>query len=169
MTPDPHIAWPPLHAPANSLVFAQNVIDIAAAPGAVWAVLVDAVRWPAWYKHCSDVSILRDGPVLTATSKFRFRTLGFFFEPEIVTFEPDRILVWAAKGPAGTSGAHAWYIEPTPGGCRVVTEETQRGFLLLLVGPITRGRILKAHDDWLRGLKAQAEAGRDIPHAAPPP
>jgi hypothetical protein len=34
---------------------------------------------------CSDVSMLRGGSRLNSESKFRFRTLGFYFEPEIVT------------------------------------------------------------------------------------
>jgi hypothetical protein len=59
---------------------------------------------------------------------------------------------------AGTSGAHAWYIEPTPGGCHVVTEEAQRGLLLLFIGARTRATLLNSHQEWLRALKALAEA-----------
>jgi hypothetical protein len=68
------------------------------------------------------------------------------------------MLVWSAIGPAGTSGAHAWYIEPTSGGCRVITEEAQRGLLLLFIGARTRGTLLASHEEWLRALKALAEA-----------
>jgi hypothetical protein len=69
------------------MVFAQNIVDIAASPETVWSQLVDCVAWPQWYKHCSDVSMLRGGSRLNSESKFRFKTLGFYFEPEIVTFE----------------------------------------------------------------------------------
>ena len=99
------------------MVFAQNIVDVAASPETVWSQLVDCVAWPQWYKHCSDVAMLRGGSRLNPESKFRFKTLGLYFEPEIVTFEPHRMLVWSAKGPAGTSGSHAWYIEPSPRGC----------------------------------------------------
>jgi hypothetical protein len=157
--PDPRIIWPKGCAPAGSSVFAQNIIEIAATPNTAWSLLIDCVKWPSWYKHCADVSVLRGGPVLSANSKFRFKTIGFYFEPEIETFQPSRMLVWSAKGPAGTSGAHAWHIEPTPGGaCRVITEEAQRGLLLLLVGGRTRRTLLMSHDDWLQSLKALAEA-----------
>ncbi len=156
-TPDPRITWPPEHAPATSRVFAQNVIDIAASPETVWSLLIDCVAWPAWYKHCADVSVLAGGPHLSAGGKFRFKTLRFYFEPTIDTFEPHRMLVWSAKGPAGSSGAHAWYIEPTSTGCRVTTEEAQKGLLLLLLGPYTRGVLLTSHEEWLRALKEQAE------------
>ena len=156
--PDPRITWPAGHLPAAAMVFAHNAIGIAATPETVWSLLIDCVRWPSWYKHCSDASILRDGPVLRAGSKFRFKTLGFFFEPDVVTFEPSRMLVWSARGPAGTSGAHAWHIEATADGCHVITEETQKGWLLRLIGRRTRKTLLASHEEWLRALKALAEA-----------
>jgi hypothetical protein len=102
--PDSRIVWPPHYAPASSNVFAQNSIDIAATPERVWSLLIDCVQWPSWYKHCADVSILRGGPLLSAQSKFRFKTLGFYFEPDIKTFEPFKMLIWSAKGPAATPG-----------------------------------------------------------------
>jgi hypothetical protein len=161
--PDPRIIWPKASAPAKSLVFAQNTIEIAAEPDLVWRLLLDCIRWPSWYRHCADVSILRGGPVLDANAKFRFKTIGFYFEPEITAFQPSRMLVWYAKGPAGTRGAHAWYIEPTPGGCRVITEEAQQGLLLHLVRRRTRRTLLESHQDWLQSLKALAEAERPSP------
>ena len=160
-TPNPRITWPAEHAPASAMVFAQNVVDIAASPGTVWSQLVDCVAWPQWYKHCSDVSTLRGGSRLNPESKFRFKTLGFYFEPEIVTFEPHRMLVWSAKGPAGTSGSHAWYIEPSQRGCRVITEESQIGLFLFFLRARTRDRLLTSHEEWLRSLKERAEARSD--------
>ncbi|MGO9434404.1 MAG: SRPBCC domain-containing protein [Terracidiphilus sp.] len=159
--PDSHIPWPAEHAPATARVFAQNIVDVAASPQAVWSQLIDCVAWPQWYKHCSDVSILRGGRCLSSDSKFRFKTLGFYFEPEVVTFEPHHTLVWSARGPAGTSGSHAWYIEATPGGCRVITEESQSGLLLFFLGARTRERLLVSHEEWLRALKQRAEEIRN--------
>ena len=161
--PDRHIIWPPEHSPSSSIVFAQNTIEIAATPDMVWSLLIDCVKWPLWYKLCSDVSVLRGGPLLSANSKFRFRTLRLYFEPEIETFEPSRMLVWSSKGPAGTSDAHAWYIEPTLDGCRVITEEAQRGLLLFFLRSHTRGVLLTSHQEWLRSLKELAEAKSSLP------
>jgi hypothetical protein len=101
--------------------------------------------------------MLRGGPLLSAQSKFRFKTLGFYFEPDIETFEPFKMLIWSAKGPAGTRGAHAWYIERKTGGCRVITEEAQRGLLLAFIGGRTRRTLLTSHEEWLRALKGLAE------------
>jgi hypothetical protein len=90
-------------------------------------------------------------------SRFRFKTLGFFFEPEVVRFEQNRQLLWSAKGPFGTSGSHAWYIEGTATGCRVVTEEAQVGWLLYLMKSRARGQLLVVHQEWLEALKRRAE------------
>jgi hypothetical protein len=132
-------------------------VDIDAPAERIWALLIDCARWPSWYKHCGNISILRGGPMLSANAKFRFKTIGFFFEPEVVTFDPFRELTWSAKGPAGTSGAHAWYIEPSQGGCRVITEEAQKGILLRFLGGRTTKTLLTSHGEWLRALKALAE------------
>ena len=140
------------------MVFAHNAVDVEAPPQSVWSLLIDCTSWPRWYKRCSDVSILRGGPVLEAGSKLRFRTLGHYFEPEVTTFEAHRMLVWAAKGPAGTHGAHAWYIDPTAAGCRVITEEAQRGLLLAPFRSRARANLLAAHEDWVQSLKTLAEA-----------
>ena len=156
-TSDSRIVWPPQYAPASSIVFAQNKIDIAATPETIWSLLIDCVKWPSWYKHCTDVSILRGGPLLSAQSKFRFKTIGLYFEPDIETFEPFQTLIWSAKGPAGTRGAHAWYIERRSSGCRVISEEAQWGVVLSLIGGRTQRTLLTSHEDWLQALKALAE------------
>lgn len=70
------------------------------------------------------------------------------------------MLVWSARGPVGSSGAHAWYLEPTARGCRVVTEEAQRGMFLIPLRSYTRRVLLASHQEWLRALKELAE-GRD--------
>ena len=156
--PDPEIVWPPNHSPASAVVFTHNSVDIQAPPQKVWSLLIDCVAWPRWYKKCSDVSILKGDANLEAGSKFRFKTLRTYFEPDVITFDACRMLVWSAKGPAGTSGSHAWHIESTAAGCRVVTEEAQKGLLLLLVGGRVRRELLASHEDWVQSLKRLAEA-----------
>lgn len=155
---DPRITWPTGNSPVSAIVFAHHKIEINASAERVWSLLIDCVAWPRWYKHCSDVSILKGGHVLGQTSQFRFKTLLMYFEPEVTIFDPNKQLVWLAKGPAGSSGAHAWYIEPTPHGCRVITEEAQKGFLLYLVRSRTMRLLSEAHEEWLRALKQLAEA-----------
>jgi hypothetical protein len=59
------------------MVFAQNIVDIATSPETVWSQLVDCVAWPQWYKHCSDVSVLREGSRL----KVRFGVTCAYLKP----------------------------------------------------------------------------------------
>lgn len=155
--PDTRIRWPNGCTPDSGRVFAQNTIDIAAPAETVWSLLVDCTAWPRWYEHCSDVSIIHGKATLGPGSKFRFKTIGFFFEPEITTCERLHALVWYSKGPLGSSGAHAWYIEQTGNGCRVTTEEVQRGLLLFFISGRMRNTLLRCHQDWLESLRALAE------------
>ncbi|RBP08585.1 hypothetical protein DFR50_12567 [Roseiarcus fermentans] len=99
---------------------------------------------------------------LTGRREFRFKTLGYSFEPEVVTFDPYSMLVWSANGPAGTSGAHPWYIEPTQNGCTVITEEAQKGLLLLILARRVRSELLASHEDWVQSLKRLAESGQSV-------
>jgi hypothetical protein len=156
--PDPRIAWPPEHAPESAVVFTHNAVDISASPQKVWSLLIDCVAWPHWYKHCSDVTILRGGSILQPDARFRFKTLGRYFEPDVVRFDVCRMLIWTAKGPAGTSGCHAWVIEATANGSRVITEEVQKGLLLFVLAKRVRAELLASHEDWVQSLKALAEA-----------
>lgn len=101
--------------------------------------------------------LLNGGRELAPGADFRFKTLGCFVEPVVEVFEAERQLAWSAKGLAGTSGAHAWHLEKTAGGCRVVTEEAQTGALLLLPGWRVRADIFRNHQEWLRALAVLAE------------
>ena len=157
-TSDSHIEWPVAHSPASAIVFAHNEVEIKASPQKVWELLIDCTAWPRWYKHCSDVSILGAQKTLEAKAKFRFRTLRTYFEPEIVVFEPYTSIVWVAKGPVWTSGAHAWSIQLTADGCKVVTEETQKGGLLYLLGWRVRKDLELYHEEWVQALKRLAES-----------
>lgn len=155
---DARIIWPYIHIPKNSIVFAQNKVEIAASPDKVWTELINCLAWPSWYQYCSDVSIIRGYDTLTSDSQFRFKTLGMYFTPQIVTFETNKMLVWSATGPLGISGSHAWLIEETETGCRVTTEESQIGRLLYLLKWRIQGQLVHAHEDWLQSLKKRVEA-----------
>ncbi|KAJ4245737.1 hypothetical protein NW762_013861 [Fusarium torreyae] len=157
-SPDQRIVWPSGHSPASAAVFAHNEVHINASPERVWSLLIDCTKWPQWYKHCTDVSVLDGGHVLQKDATFRFKTLRTYFQPKVVIFEPYTSLVWEAQGPAWTSGAHAWHIEPSATGCKVITEEAQRGLLLSVIGGRVKKNLEFNHEDWLQSLKALAES-----------
>jgi hypothetical protein len=57
---------------------------------------------------------------------------------------------WSGRGLGSTF--HGWVIEPRDGGCAVVTEETQQGFVASAGRMFLRRGLLKWHPRWLEGL-----------------
>jgi hypothetical protein len=70
---------------------------------------------------------------------------------------PER-LAWRGKTFGGT-GYHGWVIQRTAGGCRVITEETQRGIVPSLGRWFLRRGLLRQHQKWLEGLARVAARG----------
>jgi hypothetical protein len=58
--PHPGIDWPEGYHPAEAPVFVHNHRRIAAPPGVVWAWLVRAPLWPAWYSNSHRVRLLAE-------------------------------------------------------------------------------------------------------------
>lgn len=73
-------------------------------------------------------------------------------------FLPPQRLAFEFRG-TGDSGYQAWLIEKTESGCRVVTEERQRGFLTRLVNVLAGKRMVKQHQVWLETLRDNAAKG----------
>ena len=149
--------WPRAFDPARSPVHVVNRLDVPAPPEAVWSTLVAATRWPLWYANAADVRIEGGGTDLRAGSRFRWRTFGFALDTVVEEFEPPERLAWLATAP-GIRAYHAWLITPREGGCRVVTEETQRGAVARLGRLLFRGRMGMWHQRWLEGLARQSRA-----------
>ena len=73
-------------------------------------------------------------------------------------FEPFRELGWDARA-TGLYAYHGWMLEPAAVGCRVVTEETQRGWVPMLARWYLRGALHGAHEEWLASLARIAPTG----------
>lgn len=155
---DTTINWPEAYAPEDARFYVQNAIDINASPEAVWAILMDAEAWPEWYEGAKDVQVIttEDGQ-LHQDAVMRWKTMGLRFESTIMEFEAPYRLGWESKK-SSIRGYHAWLIIPTATGCRVLTEESQRGWLTLMERIFQPKKLHRLHDEWLEGLKAKAEA-----------
>ena len=96
------------------------------------------------------------GGDLRPGTTFRWTTFGVAGTSTVTTFDrTDGRLGWTWRSP-GARGYHLWSLRPDPAGTRVVTEETQRGPLPRLAGPVL-GRVMHAgHAAWLRGLARSA-------------
>jgi uncharacterized protein YndB with AHSA1/START domain len=150
------INWPARYGPDRSEFFVHNETDIAAPPEVVWAELVAAEAWPGWYEGAAEVRVAPAGP-LTANAEFSWRTMDQAFVSVVKEFVPPYRLGWESYK-ADLQGYHAWLIVPTGTGCRVITEESQFGFLTLMQKVFVPTKLSALHDRWLASLKQRAEA-----------
>ncbi len=151
------INWPTEYDPDKSKFFVHNVIEIGAPAEKVWNILLEAEAWPIWYAGARDVSILTsEKPSLEADSKFTWKTMGLHFESAIKEFDAPYRLSWESRKKS-IQGYHAWLIIPTDKGCRVITDESQNGWLTFFEKTFQRKKLKRLHDVWLTELKAKAE------------
>lgn len=121
------------------------------------ALLVDAEAWPEWYEGASNVVITSsETTVLEKESIFQWNTMGLAFESTVKEFEVPFRLSWESKKKS-IQGYHAWLIIPTATGCRVITDESQNGWLTFFEKTFQRKKLRRLHDVWLRELKKKSE------------
>ncbi|MGN8071002.1 SRPBCC domain-containing protein [Mucilaginibacter sp. 22184] len=151
------ILFPVGFEPANSPVFVHNEIQINATPREVWDWLTNAPTWPDWYFNAANVEIVgSNGDHLVKGSVFKWKTFGNTLQSEVKEYVPNERIAWLALG-TGIKAYHAWLIIPNGSGCKVVTEETQHGWLCRLGKVLFPKRMYNYHQIWLEGLKAKAE------------
>jgi hypothetical protein len=137
-------------------VHVVNSIDIAASPSVVWTHLVRAPDWPTWYANASNVVIDGGGTDLAPRTRFRWRTFGVGLKTTVFEWVENERIAWLALS-TGVRAYHAWLIVPTETGCRVITEETQHGFVARAGRMLFPNRMHDWHQKWLEGLKARSE------------
>ena len=154
------IRWPAAYLPQSAPVFVHNEIVIAAPAEVVWAWLLRAELWPAWYANASDIHFLSHAaPDLRNRSRFRWKTFGLRLTSKVLEFDPPYRLAWDAHG-IGVEAFHAWLLTPlADGSTHVLTEEVQHGWLARLGQRLNPTRTQGQHQLWLEGLARQAETG----------
>lgn len=151
------INWPSEYEPSKSKFYVHNEIYINASPSIVWEILIDAMKWQSWYVGAKNVSFAdKRDTVLMAGSVFRWETMGLKFESNIKQFVPARMLAWESKKKS-IRGYHVWLIVPTENGCKVITDESQNGWLTFFEKTFQPNKLRNLHDIWLSGLKKKAE------------
>jgi Polyketide cyclase / dehydrase and lipid transport len=157
------IRWPEEFAPANTPVFVSNQLEMNVPPAAVWEWLIRADLWPEWYPNSKNVKYLEPskGPLRMGTT-FRWTTFGVMIVSQVTEFAPCERIAWNARG-TGVDAYHAWLVEKTDRGCRVLTEETQNGWAARLGKMLMPSRMGKYHQIWLEGLEQQARGGVPAP------
>lgn len=135
----------------QSAIFTHNELFIAAPAPRIFAMLLRAKEWPSFYANAKKVEIDGGSDVLAPATTFHWTTFGVRVHTTIEELVPDRRLAWSGRGTGGTA-YHGWVIEPGSGGCLVITEETQQGWLPSLGRFFLRRGLLKWHQRWLEGL-----------------
>lgn len=156
--PPSAIVWPEGYDPSVAKFYVQNEIEIAASPEVVWQILIDALEWESWYVGAKNLSFVNpDHTELKKDSQFNWETMGMKFpNTTIKAYEPDRYLAWESLKKS-IQGYHVWLIIPTELGCKVITEETQNGWLTFFEKTFQGKKLKGLHDIWLAELKAKAE------------
>lgn len=153
------IRWPERYHPDRTPVHVTNEVRSTAPVGALWAWLVRADLWPKWYPNSSNVEFVEGtGPDLALGTVFRWRTFGIGITSTVREFVPGERIAWDAKG-VGVDAYHAWLFEPGPDGCRILTEETQHGWMARAGSIAFPRRMGKYHQIWLENLSRQAATG----------
>jgi hypothetical protein len=151
------IHWPAEYEPEKSSFFVHNEIFIEAPAQIIWNILIQAETWPQWYEGASNVEIINsENSFLEEHSVFKWKTMGLNFESTITEFDPPYRLSWESKKKI-IRGYHAWLIIPAENGCRVITDESQNGFLTFLEKIFQPNKLRKLHDIWLLEIKKKAE------------
>ncbi len=149
------INWPVDFHPSKARFYIHNEIEIQAPPEVVWAILIDASNWPEWYVGAKNV-VVQGGGKLQPNAVFEWETMDLQFSSEIKEFVPNERLSWLSEKKQ-IQGYHAWYIEPRPGGCLLVTDESQKGWLTFFEKIFQPNKLIKLHDVWLKEIKRKAE------------
>ncbi|UPW17037.1 SRPBCC domain-containing protein [Agarivorans sp. TSD2052] len=149
------IIWPDYYHPKNSQIHIKNQLDISASAEEIWHCLVHAPCWPTWKHSSTSVQIINgDGIELAKNAQFYWKTKRAAFKCTVVEFTPHKQLAW--KGKMGAVDMyHAWLIEPTSKGCRVITESTQRNGLTWLTKYFMSNQFRTYHRHWLEELQEQ--------------
>ncbi len=142
-------------------------ILIDAPPAAVWEVLTDAQRYPAWSPfvvaldpgHADGLTVGAVAQLTVRMNPARDKTLQ---SPEqVLTLDPGRRLSWRYVGlPAWLLNAarHQDLEAAAGGGTRYRTHQTYRGPLSWFVLGLYRARILAGFQATAEALKVRAEA-----------
>ncbi len=151
------INWPVNYKPSLSKFYVHNEIEINAKPDVVWSILMNALKWQDWYKGAQNLAFTNQtDSMLNAQSIFKWETMGLKFISSIKQFEPNRLLAWESQKKS-IQGYHVWLIVPTAKGCKVITDESQNGWLTFFEKTFQEKKLKRLHAAWLAALKQRSE------------
>lgn len=131
-------------------------IAIDAAPGAIWAVLIDTANWPKFDPYSERIE---GQPALGETITV-FSTLapGRAFPVKITALEQSKQMVWLNAMPLGMlTSVRSHTISPSGSGSRFEIGEVVSGPMLAVIGG-SLPDLTEPFEAFCSGLKARVEA-----------
>jgi hypothetical protein len=163
MDKEERIHWPERFHPRRAPIHVSNELSVTAPVDAVWEWLIHAPLWPTYYSNSSRIVLQGGAKQLSKGARFRWKTFGVNLISVVEEFEPKQRIAWRARG-TGVDAYHAWLLGPlAEGGCHILTEETQYGWLARLGSVFLPHRMHRYHQLWLEGLRTKAQAGPPPP------
>jgi len=141
----------------------ETVIDIAAASGAVWRVLMDFSAYPDWNPMVRSIAgNPRRGERLDVCiqppGKNRMR-----FRPRVQVVDEARSFSWLGQLllPGLFDGLHEFRLQPVADGTRFYHRESFSGMLLPLIWPMMEAPTRAGFEAMNQALRIRAEALKD--------
>lgn len=131
-------------------------IDIEATPDAIWAVLIDTVRWPTFDPYSERIEgQLAQGETITVYSKL---APGRAFPVKITTLEQPRQMAWSNTVPLGVlKSVRTHTISANGSSRRFEISEVVSGPMLAVLGGVLPD-LSEPFAAFCGGLKAHVEA-----------
>jgi hypothetical protein len=153
--------WPADHLPQNSKVFAHNEIVFPnISPEAVFDIMIQPQGWNSFYPNSGEAFVEDRGgnrtPVTTLSKnlKYTWKTFSTKQNVEVMEFQrgaTESFLAWFAASP-GTDAYHRWIFRKEGENTRVITEEVQSGFTVLIDFLMMNPALHASHQLWIEGL-----------------
>lgn len=156
------VNWPEAMHPDNTNFYVYNDIHINAPAEVVWQILIEATQWHTFYEGAQKPVVIADGSAFLSNGvQFEFKTMGINFTPTMTEFVPNERMAWQIDI-RRLQAWHAWVIIPTTDGVKLVTAETQNGFLTTMQKWFQPNRLLNYHELWLKQIKLRAETLAEV-------
>ena len=137
--------------------FYESQATIAAAPDAVWKVLVDAAAWPSW-----DSGVLSVKGTIAPAAKITIVSAAApdrSFPVKVTTFDAPNQLVFSGGMPLGLfKGVRTYTLEATKGGTLFRMREEYTGAMLGMIWK-SMPDLAPSFDQFAAGLKKRVESG----------
>jgi hypothetical protein len=143
-----------IHVRHDAPVVESAQIEVRADIAAVWRVLSDISRWPAWNPDVRDVRL--HGEVAEGDT-FKWKAGAIPVNSTLLEVEPPRFIAWSGTM-LGVQAVHVWRLDRSAHGTMVTTEESWKGLIPWLFHARSRRTLRQALESGLLHLKTHLEA-----------